>query len=68
MATELVGEDRVDGYSGVHGDASEGALGGIDFSDEQRREYAEKSRAKEVNFTFGRRREEKSRGWYTRKC
>ena len=32
---------------------SEGALGGIDFSDEQRREYAEKSRAKEVNFTFG---------------
>jgi len=32
---------------------SEGALGGIDFSEEQRREYAEKSRAKEVNFTFG---------------
>jgi hypothetical protein len=32
---------------------SEGALGGIDFSEEQRRELAEKSRAKEVNFTFG---------------
>ena len=32
---------------------SEGALGGIDFSEEQRRELAEKSRANEVNFTFG---------------
>jgi ubiquitin-conjugating enzyme E2 J1 len=32
---------------------SEGALGGIDFSEEQRRDLAVKSRQEKVNFTFG---------------
>ena len=60
LATELVGEDRIDCNSSVYGYTERRCLGGIDFSEEQRRELAEKSRANEVNFTSGSKREEKS--------